>query len=51
MLDDLTPEKDGVLNVNLEDDVIRSATVCHRGKVTFPRLRLRFKRLANRKPL
>ena len=36
MLDDLTPEKDGVLNVNLEDDVIRGATVCHNGKVTFP---------------
>ena len=36
MLDDLTPEKDGVLNVNLEDDVIRGATVCHQGKVTFP---------------
>ena len=36
MLDDLTPEKDGVLNVNLEDDVIRGATICHQGKVTFP---------------
>ena len=35
MLDDLTPEKDGVLNVNMEDDVIRGATVCHHGKVTF----------------
>ena len=36
MLDDLTPEKDGVVNVNLDDDVIRGATVCHQGKVTFP---------------
>ena len=36
MLDDLTPEKSGVINVNLEDDVIRGATVCHQGKVTFP---------------
>ena len=36
MLDDLTPKKDGVLNVNMEDDVIRGATVCHNGKVTFP---------------
>ena len=36
MLDDLTPEKDGVLNVNMEDDVIRGATICHRGDVTFP---------------
>ena len=32
MLDDLTPEKDGALNVNMEDDVIRGATVVHRGK-------------------
>ena len=36
MLDDLTPEKDGSLNVNMEDDVIRGATVAHQGKITFP---------------
>ena len=36
MLDDLTPEKDGVLNINMEDDVIRGATICHEGHVTFP---------------
>ncbi len=36
MLDDLTPEKDGKLNVNMDDDVIRGATVAHKGKVTFP---------------
>ena len=36
MLDDLTPEKDGVINVNLEDDVIREATVCHQGKGDLP---------------
>ena len=36
MLDDLTPEKDGVLNVNMDDDVIRGATICHDGDVTFP---------------
>ena len=36
MLDDLTPEKDGVLNVNMEDDVIRGATVVHQGEITFP---------------
>ena len=36
MIDDLTPKKDGVLNVNMEDDVIRGATITHRGKVTFP---------------
>ncbi|MCH1516383.1 MAG: Re/Si-specific NAD(P)(+) transhydrogenase subunit alpha, partial [Alphaproteobacteria bacterium] len=36
MLDDLTPEKDGVINVNMEDDVIRGATVVHAGEITFP---------------
>ena len=36
MLEDLTPEKDGALNVNMDDDVIRGATVCHQGEVTFP---------------
>jgi len=36
MMDDLTPEKDGVANVNMEDDVIRGATVTHAGEVTFP---------------
>jgi NAD(P) transhydrogenase subunit alpha len=36
MLDDLTPKKDGILNVNMEDDVIRGATVVHQGKITFP---------------
>ncbi len=36
MLDDLTPENDGQLNVNMEDDVIRGATISHQGEVTFP---------------
>lgn len=36
MMDDLTPEKDGVPNVDMEDDVIRGATVCHQGEITFP---------------
>ena len=36
MLHDLTPEKDGKLIVNMDDDVIRGATICHHGKVTFP---------------
>ena len=36
MLDDLTPEKNGSLNVNMDDDVIRGATICHDGAVTFP---------------
>ena len=36
MLDDLTPEKDGVLNVNMDDDVIRGSTVVYQGEITFP---------------
>jgi NAD(P) transhydrogenase subunit alpha len=36
MLADLTPGKDGVLVHNMEDDVIRGATVTHDGAITFP---------------
>tara|TARA_R100000789_G_scaffold37117_1_gene39830 strand:- start:871 stop:2538 length:1668 start_codon:yes stop_codon:yes gene_type:complete len=36
MLTDLTPEKDGVIVHDMEDDVIRGATVAHAGDVTFP---------------
>ncbi|MFD1914332.1 Re/Si-specific NAD(P)(+) transhydrogenase subunit alpha [Halodurantibacterium flavum] len=36
MLTDLTPAKDGVINHNMEDDVIRGATVTHAGEITFP---------------
>jgi NAD(P) transhydrogenase subunit alpha len=36
MMDDLTPAKDGQPVVNMEDDVIRGATVTHAGEVTFP---------------
>ncbi|WP_298557575.1 Re/Si-specific NAD(P)(+) transhydrogenase subunit alpha [uncultured Aliiroseovarius sp.] len=36
MMSDLTPEKDGVVNHNMEDDVIRGATVTHQGEITFP---------------
>ncbi|WP_417599415.1 Re/Si-specific NAD(P)(+) transhydrogenase subunit alpha [Pararhodobacter oceanensis] len=36
MLADLTPAKDGVINHNMEDDVIRGATATHAGEITFP---------------
>ncbi len=36
MMDDLTPAKDGVPVVNMEDDVIRGATVTKDGVTTFP---------------
>ena len=36
MMTDLTPEKDGVIQHDMEDDVIRGATVTHEKAVTFP---------------
>jgi len=36
MMSDLTPEKDGQINHDMEDDVIRGATVTFQGDITFP---------------
>ncbi|MGH1454380.1 MAG: Re/Si-specific NAD(P)(+) transhydrogenase subunit alpha [Paracoccaceae bacterium] len=36
MMTDLTPEKDGQINHNMEDDVIRGATVTHDHEITWP---------------
>ena len=36
LMTDLTPEKDGVINHDMEDDVIRGATITHEKEVTFP---------------
>ncbi len=36
MMTDLTPEKDGQVNHDMEDDVIRGATVTYEGEITFP---------------
>ena len=36
MMTDLTPKKDGVLVHNMEDDVIRGATVAFEGEITYP---------------
>ncbi len=36
MMTDLTPEKDGMVDHNMDDDVIRGATATHKGEVTFP---------------
>ena len=36
MMTDLTPGKDGTVVHNMEDDVIRGATVAHAGAITFP---------------
>jgi NAD(P) transhydrogenase subunit alpha len=35
-LTDLTPKKDGIIVVNMEDDVIRGATVINQGSITWP---------------
>ncbi|MEM6375533.1 MAG: Re/Si-specific NAD(P)(+) transhydrogenase subunit alpha [Pseudomonadota bacterium] len=36
MMTDLTPEKDGKVVHDMEDDVIRGSTVTHAGEVTYP---------------
>lgn len=36
LLTDLTPEKDGNIVVNMDDEVIRGATVCKGGETTWP---------------
>ncbi|WP_281984166.1 Re/Si-specific NAD(P)(+) transhydrogenase subunit alpha [Thalassorhabdomicrobium marinisediminis] len=36
LLTDLTPEKDGVIDHDMDDDVIRGATIAHGKEVTFP---------------
>jgi NAD(P) transhydrogenase subunit alpha len=36
LLTDMTPEKDGEMVVDMEDEVIRGATVCKNGETTWP---------------
>ena len=36
MIADLTPDKNGVIAHNMEDDIIRSATAVHDGEITYP---------------
>jgi NAD(P) transhydrogenase subunit alpha len=36
LLHDLTPEKDGEIDVNMEDEVIRGVTVVKEGEITWP---------------
>ncbi|MFD0857580.1 Re/Si-specific NAD(P)(+) transhydrogenase subunit alpha [Roseovarius aquimarinus] len=36
LLSDLTPEKDGEVRHDMEDDVIRGATIVHKGEITYP---------------
>jgi len=50
MLDDLTPDKDGKPVIDMEDDVIRGALVCHEGKITWPPPAPKVKAIASAKP-
>jgi NAD(P) transhydrogenase subunit alpha len=36
LLTDMTPEKDGQLVVDFDDEVVRGATVCKEGEITWP---------------
>ncbi|MBD3895928.1 Re/Si-specific NAD(P)(+) transhydrogenase subunit alpha [Halomonas sp. ML-15] len=50
MLTDLTPEKDGTIAHDMDDDVIRGATVTHQGEITFPPPPPKVKAIAAAKP-
>ncbi len=50
MLTDLTPAKDGAIVHDMEDDVIRGATVTHQGEITFPPPPPKVKAIAAAKP-
>ena len=50
LLTDLTPGKDGVIVQNMEDDVIRGATVTHAGEVTYPPPPPKVQAIAAQKP-
>ena len=50
MLTDLTPKKDGVIVHNMEDDVIRGATVAHDGAITYPPPPPKIQAIAAQKP-
>ena len=50
MMADLTPGKDGTVVQNMEDDVIRGATVTHDGAITFPPPPPKVQAIAAQKP-
>ncbi|MBL1321494.1 MAG: Re/Si-specific NAD(P)(+) transhydrogenase subunit alpha [Methylophaga sp.] len=47
MLADLTPKKEGELLHNMEDDVIRNATVVYQGNITYPPPPLKIQAIAS----
>ncbi|KQO75055.1 Re/Si-specific NAD(P)(+) transhydrogenase subunit alpha [Rhizobium sp. Leaf262] len=50
MMTDLTPAKDGHVVHNMEDDVIRGATVAYQGEITYPPPPPKIKAIAAQKP-
>ena len=50
MLTDLTPDKDGTIVHDMEDDVIRGATVSHAGELTFPPPAPKIQAIAKQQP-
>jgi NAD(P) transhydrogenase subunit alpha len=50
MVSDLTPGKDGQIVHNMDDDVIRGATVAHAGQITFPPPAPKVRAIAAQKP-
>lgn len=50
MMTDLTPGKDGIVVHNMEDDVIRGATVTKDGEITFPPPPPKIQAIAAQKP-
>jgi NAD(P) transhydrogenase subunit alpha len=36
LIDEMTPEKDGQLQIDMENEAVRGATVVHEGKITWP---------------
>ncbi len=49
-LTDLTPKKDGVIDHNMDDDVIRGATVTHDHDITYPPPKPKVAAIAAQKP-
>jgi NAD(P) transhydrogenase subunit alpha len=50
MVADLTPGKDGTIVHNMEDDVIRGATITYQGAITFPPPPPKIRAIAARQP-
>jgi NAD(P) transhydrogenase subunit alpha len=50
MMTDLTPEKNGAIDHDMEDDVIHGATVAYQGEITFPPPPPKIQAIAAQKP-